>query len=77
MAELADAMDSKSIVRKGVWVQVPLRAQKWLRVGSSAVVVTPNKPVTYASVGYRRVIGRGEVAGIAWSLTALPPAHVR
>ena len=26
MAELADAMDSKSIVRKGVWVQVPLRA---------------------------------------------------
>ncbi len=28
MAELADAMDSKSIVRKGVWVQVPLRAQK-------------------------------------------------
>ena len=28
MAELADAMDSKSIVRKGVWVQVPLRARK-------------------------------------------------
>ena len=27
MAELADAMDSKSIVRKGVWVQVPLRAR--------------------------------------------------
>ena len=26
MAELADATDSKSVVRKGVWVQVPLRA---------------------------------------------------
>ena len=30
MAELADAMDSKSIVRKGVWVQVPLRAQVYM-----------------------------------------------
>lgn len=26
MAELADATDSKSVIRKGVWVRVPLRA---------------------------------------------------
>ena len=31
MAELADATDSKSVVRKGVWVQVPLRALWSLR----------------------------------------------
>ncbi len=53
MAELADARDSKSLVRKGVWVQVPLRApnaedaisrerQYFVRLTTSAVVKCTN-----------------------------------
>ena len=37
MSELADETDSKSVIRKGVWVQVPLPALLMLKV---AVMVT-------------------------------------
>lgn len=45
MAELADALDSGSRVRKNVWVRVPLAAGFYLSRSNTALFLCPKVPL--------------------------------